>query len=803
MSAPVRLTVVLTHPIQYYSPWFRHLHANATGIELTVLHATEPSAEQQGVGFERAFAWDVPLTEGFRSVTVRPARPGDRIDSSRFTGLDVKEIGAAIARTSPDVVLISGWYSITLVRALFACRRLGIPALYRGDTNLQSQPRGWRRPLAALKARVLLRLFTGFLSPGVRSTAFLRHYGVPDYRIFHAPHAVDNEMFAAAADLVREPAARAAARARHGIDPDAFVVLFAGKLVPFKRPLQLLDAVARLGHGATLLVAGSGPLEAEMRAQADRLGVAMVMAGFLNQRELAEAYGIADCLALPSDGAETWGLVVNEALATGLPCVVSDAVGCAPDLVRDGETGYVVPLDDVAAMSAALEKVRRRAREGVEWSPSCRAAAGRYDYRALTAGVVRASRSALAHSPGAEPDWHGSPVRVVACCGGMVSAGGLERMTFEVLGALREQGIAAHAIVNSWENFRITELADAAGTSWSIGPYWYPLKRRKLTPVAVWQMGVEVSRVSLDLLRVSRQVQPTHVFLPDFYAALRNFPALLWLRLRGVCVIARLGTAPPPGRFYRSLWRWAIDPVVDRYVANSPFTRRELIAHGIGSDKCEIIENIAPRRPARPAGGAPRIPGRVIFVGQIIPDKGLDRLLDAIGQLRGRGVDATLDVVGTIDGWEAPEYRGHRAALRERASRPDLAGAVHFLGFSEEVPALLDRASLHCCPSLPELREGFGLVVLEAKLSGLPSVVTPSGNLPDMIEHGRDGWVCSRADAEAIAEGLAAFLTQPDRLAAAGRAALASADRYDRGRFASAWCRVFADRRHEYSHAIL
>ena len=284
----MRLTAVLTHPIQYYSPWFRHLHANAPDVALTVLHATEPTAEQQGVGFERAFSWDVPLTEGFRSSTVRPAKPGDRVDSSRFTGLDVKEIGGAIERTRPDVVLITGWYSVTLVRALLACRRLGVPALYRGDTNLLSQPHGWRRPLAALKTRWLLGRFAGFLSPGTRSTEFLRHYGAPDYRIFRAPHAVDNAMFAAAAAPFHEATARTAARRRRGLGADAFVVLFAGKLVPSKRPVQLVRAIARLGAGATLLVAGSGPLETAMRAEADRPGASIVMAGLMNQAELGE-----------------------------------------------------------------------------------------------------------------------------------------------------------------------------------------------------------------------------------------------------------------------------------------------------------------------------------------------------------------------------------------------------------------------------------------------------------------------------------------------------------------------------------
>ena len=121
-------------------------------------------------------------------------------------------------------------------------------------------------------------------------------------------------------------------------------------------------------------------------------------------------------------------------------------------------------------------------------------------------------------------------------------------------------------------------------------------------------------------------MRPTHVLVPDFEAVLRNLPALAWLRARGVRVISRLGTAPPPGRFYAHLWRRIIDPVVDRFVANSDFTRRELLAHGIPAEKIETIENMAPSRKRPPSTDIARIPGRVIFVGQIIPGKGLDLL---------------------------------------------------------------------------------------------------------------------------------------------------------------------------------
>jgi glycosyltransferase involved in cell wall biosynthesis len=169
--------------------------------------------------------------------------------------------------------------------------------------------------------------------------------------------------------------------------------------------------------------------------------------------------------------------------------------------------------------------------------------------------------------------------------------------------------------------------------------------------------------------------------------------------------------------------------------------------------------------------------------------------------LRAGGIDATLDVVGDMDGWEPPAVRGHRAALRERARRADLEGAVSFLGWSEDVPELMSRASLHCCPSRPEQREAFGNVVLEAKASGLPSVVTPSGDLPELIAHRVDGWVCQETTAEAVAEGLQYFLRCPDELARAGRAALASADRYTPERFAASWQAIFAEReRTKHAH---
>jgi glycosyltransferase involved in cell wall biosynthesis len=147
--------------------------------------------------------------------------------------------------------------------------------------------------------------------------------------------------------------------------------------------------MAGLRPGASLLVVGAGPLDNVCRAQAERLGVRAVWAGFLNQSELGRTYAVADCLVLPSGG-ETWGLVVNEALATGLPAIVSDRVGCGPDLVRADETGAIFPMGDAGALAAAIERIRAGIEASVDYAAACRARAVDHGLDRATAGLVAA-----------------------------------------------------------------------------------------------------------------------------------------------------------------------------------------------------------------------------------------------------------------------------------------------------------------------------------------------------------------------------------------------------------------------------
>ena len=235
MRRPVRLTAVLTHPIQYYAPWFRCIHATAPEIELTVMHATQPTPKQQGVGFDHSFEWDVPLTDGYRSVVVRQPKEHDRIDSGSLHRARRAARSAARSRdTTPDVVLITGWYSVTLVRALLACRRLACRRSTVATLTCSASRAAGGGRWGAEDARSCCASSTGSCRPVFASASTCAGTACPIIESFTRRTRSITSMFAAAAMRYQHPDARAAARRRWGIDPDAFVVLFVGKLVPFE-----------------------------------------------------------------------------------------------------------------------------------------------------------------------------------------------------------------------------------------------------------------------------------------------------------------------------------------------------------------------------------------------------------------------------------------------------------------------------------------------------------------------------------------------------------------------------------------
>lgn len=350
----MRLIAVATHPVQYQAPYFRALAARP-GVDLHVLYAVLPDPEEQGVGFGQPFTWDIPLLDGYSWAEIDGVvrRHGGGTD---FSALSAPSIRAQLVAARAEAVLVTGWQSRVLAQAARAARSLRVPALLRGESNDLR-----RRPLwVRLAHRWYFRRFAAFLAIGRANRRLYAAAGVRAAQIFDVPYVVDNERFAQAAAELRPR--RTELRKAWNVDGATFCALFAGKLQPKKRPGDLLEAleIARKAHGdLRLLVVGSGELEADLRSRARDRRLPVTFAGFLNQSEIPAAYVAADALVLPSDAGETWGLVVNEAMASGLPAVVSDAVGCREDLVTDGETGFSFPLGNAPALAACLTTLAR------------------------------------------------------------------------------------------------------------------------------------------------------------------------------------------------------------------------------------------------------------------------------------------------------------------------------------------------------------------------------------------------------------------------------------------------------------
>ena len=334
-------------------------------MDLTVYFGLLPEPEAQGEGFGIAFEWDIPLLDGYRWKQLTNARQQPSLDG--FRSSSTPHVGREMCDEQglPNVSIITGWHALPMLQALAACRRRHIPCLVRGESNALRK-RGLR---ARLCHRILLSQFKAFLTIGSSNRDFYASYGVPESRMFPAPYFIENKRFQD--QLQHALPKRNDLRKEWGIPEKAACFVFTGKLQPKKRPLDLLHALATLVNVEPscqlptancqtpihLLVVGTGELLEEAKAFAAEHHLPVTFVGFLNQSEITNAYAAADCMVLPSDTGETWGLVVNEAMACGLPALVSDQVGCRQDLIVENETGWSFPCGDIDGLASKLTEI--------------------------------------------------------------------------------------------------------------------------------------------------------------------------------------------------------------------------------------------------------------------------------------------------------------------------------------------------------------------------------------------------------------------------------------------------------------
>ena len=358
MQRPVRLAYLVSHPIQYQVPLLRRI-AKEPDINLTVLFGSDFSVRgYKDKGFGVAVKWDVPLLDGYQYEFLPVLRDNatNSVTSPINRGI-LRRLAGRDGRPAYDLLWVHGYNKVNSVQGMLAAKALGIPVLLRAESWLRDRSRSGMR----LKAKQaffagLEQLVDGVLCIGTLNREYWQHYFGDRVPLFDMPYAVDNEFFQRkSADA---EARRGELMAELKLEPGRKVILFASKLLRRKHCDHLVEAYKQIvtrgmgGHAPYLVIVGDGEVRAELEAAAGGLeGVRFC--GFRNQSELPRFFDLASVFVLPSRH-ESWGLIVNEVMNAGRAVIVSDDVGCHPDLITNGVEGFVYPVGDVGALTEAL-----------------------------------------------------------------------------------------------------------------------------------------------------------------------------------------------------------------------------------------------------------------------------------------------------------------------------------------------------------------------------------------------------------------------------------------------------------------
>jgi glycosyltransferase involved in cell wall biosynthesis len=348
-----RVLAVSSHPIQYGAPVFR-LMAQHPQVDFQVAFCSLRGAEAgHDPEFGATVKWDVPLLDGYAWTHV----PNRGSGAESFFGLRNPGLWKLIRDGKFDAIISHVCY----VRASFwiaylAARRCRTPFIFGTDASTiePRDGRAWKHLFKRLAWPLVFRLASQVLTASSAGYDMMRALGIPEERISMTLDTVDNDWWLAEVAC----AERATVRASWGVDSEEQVILFCGKLQPWKRPLDLLRAFAAAAiPGSTLVFAGHGALRSQLEAEASALGVRsrVRFLGFVNQSQLPGVYKASDVMVIAS-GYEPFGLVVNEAMLCGCPVVASDKVGAVRDLVVPGKTGFVYRCGDVQALAGVLRQ---------------------------------------------------------------------------------------------------------------------------------------------------------------------------------------------------------------------------------------------------------------------------------------------------------------------------------------------------------------------------------------------------------------------------------------------------------------
>jgi glycosyltransferase involved in cell wall biosynthesis len=372
-----RRLVILTEIISPYRiPLFNAL-ARSDSVEPHVIFLAEndPGLRQ----------WRVYKDEIRFSYEVLPSR---RMQLGSRSLLLNGGLASALRSARPDALLCGGYNYVASWQALLWAKHHGVPFLLWSESH-QNELRRSRALVEFLKDEFLHRC-SGFIVPGSAAREYLHVHRVHDEVIFTAPNAVDNNLFSTAAAEARKSAS---ARRRELNLPDRYG-LFVGRLVREKGVFELLAAYAkldtRLREQFGLVFAGDGVCRKQLEEQSLSIAPGVVrFAGFVHREQLAVYYALAEILILPTY-TDTWGLVVNEAMACGLPVILTNEAGCSADLVQENWNGYRVPSKDESSLAIAIEKLAKQPELSAKMGANSLQRISQYSAERWSDGIVQA-----------------------------------------------------------------------------------------------------------------------------------------------------------------------------------------------------------------------------------------------------------------------------------------------------------------------------------------------------------------------------------------------------------------------------
>jgi glycosyltransferase involved in cell wall biosynthesis len=324
-------------------------------MDLKVYFYGGKSAINEDKGFGQKITWDIPLLDGYKHEFLK--------NTSRSRGMNTRFLDAVnwsifrkIRKSNDEIILLNGWAYLSDWFVLLAAKIFGKKVWMRAEMPWNQEklkPKSFKKSLKYLLFRyIIFKLFVDkFIYIGSQNKLYYQMHGIKEERLIYGPYSVENQRFQ------DQKTDGIVAREKWGIDENQVVILYSGKLIDKKRPMDLLKAFNQMKSiNSLLFYMGDGPLRCTLEKFINENNIQnVIISGFINQSEISSIYSLADIFVMSSGIGETWGLSVNEAMNFGLPVIISSTCGSSFDLVEVGKNGFVYSEGDINTLERQLQ----------------------------------------------------------------------------------------------------------------------------------------------------------------------------------------------------------------------------------------------------------------------------------------------------------------------------------------------------------------------------------------------------------------------------------------------------------------